>query len=231
MADNESTCGAVARIIAAQLWPAEDEQYHRVRCGNHIWNLLAIALLDPKYLCEEERILAGVTEDDLKNGWLWDSALGRGHRLGVYTSTGNRYERFTDLWGTEKPTDEDGDPIRVQGLLKLGGIRWNQCYNMLCRLIKLQPIIEVYQKLELLHHKYPVEDKLTSDDWAELRAYKLALEPLMEITKRCEGNGRDGTHGSLWEILSSMNYLWERWADIKSGFDTDHHIHRGMRTP
>ena len=64
----------------------------------------------------------------------------------------------------------------------------------------------------------PSEWHLTADDWRLLTEIKDILEPVYYQTKRCEGWGSEGHHGSLWEILGSMEYLLSHFEKVKEEY-------------
>ena len=88
-------------------------------------------------------------------------------------------------------------------LLADGGIRWNATFTMIERLIKVKDAVALYQQTE----ETDPEDTLTPDDWQELVEIKELLEPFKEVTMRTQGYGEDGTHGSTWEWLTSIELL------------------------
>jgi hypothetical protein len=52
------------------------------------------------------------------------------------------------------------------------------------------------------------KDVLDSSDWEELRHFEVLLRPFNKATKRAEGNATEGSHGALWEVIPTMNYLF-----------------------
>lgn len=51
-------------------------------------------------------------------------------------------------------------------------------------------------------------DSLDGDYWEELRSFEELLRPFNQATKRAEGNATEGSHGALWEVIPTMNYLF-----------------------
>ena len=83
--------------------------------------------------------------------------------------------------------------------------RWNSIYLMLRRALVLR------FKLEALctFHVNEILDKdiLTSQDWEEVKIITEILKPFYDLTMRLQGNAKDGTKGSLWEVLVSFEII------------------------
>ena len=52
-----------------------------------------------------------------------------------------------------------------------------------------------------------VDDYLNEEDWAQLAAVVEALGPFEYITQRLQGNSIAGSHGAVWEAITSLDYL------------------------
>jgi hypothetical protein len=57
------------------------------------------------------------------------------------------------------------------------------------------------------------------EDWRLLIELKDILEPIYHQTMRTQGWAKNGSHGSLWEILTGMEFLMEKMEDWKAFFD------------
>jgi hypothetical protein len=53
-----------------------------------------------------------------------------------------------------------------------------------------------------------VKDFLDASNWEELRHFEELLKPFDKATKRAEGNATAGSHGALWEVIPTVNYLF-----------------------
>lgn len=98
-------------------------------------------------------------------------------------------------------------------LIKDNGVRWNSTYYMINRAIKLQAAIKRYCRdwRPAPHERYDLKgDFLDNEAWEELEHYKELLGPFASATKRIEGNAYTGTHGALWEVIPTMDYLFKR---------------------
>ncbi|KAJ2982028.1 hypothetical protein NQ176_g1656 [Zarea fungicola] len=97
-----------------------------------------------------------------------------------------------------------------------GGIRWNSAYTMIERALKLRHAIDLF----FLHYKHQADgydisrDLLTPQDWVDLEHFLSVLKPFKDLTKRMEVRadkaGREGSHGSLYEILESLDVLFKK---------------------
>ena len=58
------------------------------------------------------------------------------------------------------------------------------------------------------------EDKLTEEDWQQLKEIAEALEPFQQVTMRLQGQGDVETYGVIWEVLPTLDYLLE-YYEIK----------------
>lgn len=51
---------------------------------------------------------------------------------------------------------------------------------------------------------FPKKDILETEDWEELKHFKVLLEPFYLVTERVEGHASDGTYGAIWEVLPAL---------------------------
>ena len=97
-----------------------------------------------------------------------------------------------------------------------GGIRWNSAYVMIERALKLRHAIDLF----FLNYKHQGDgydisrDLLTPQDWVDLDHFLGVLRPFKDLTKRMEGRadqaGLEGSHGSLYETLESLDVLFKK---------------------
>lgn len=95
------------------------------------------------------------------------------------------------------------------GLIQNNDTRWNSTFLMIERAIRLRPNVEVYLSYLEAHRLDSINplDRLTSRDWILLTEISEVLREIYHQTKRMEGRGEKGHHGSLWEVLGGMEYL------------------------
>jgi hypothetical protein len=82
---------------------------------------------------------------------------------------------------------------------------------MIQRALRLQPALQKYYRewKPTIGETYDLKgDMLDPKDWEELRHFEELLQPFERATKRLEGNAYNGTHGALWEVIPTMDYLF-----------------------
>lgn len=87
---------------------------------------------------------------------------------------------------------------------------------MIKRLIELRDGVD----LTCLHYKDELkEDTLTSKDWRQLSDFCDLLTPLAYLSTRNQGSATKGSHGALWEWLTSVDmclfYFEEKRNDLE----------------
>jgi len=58
-------------------------------------------------------------------------------------------------------------------------------------------------------------DTLSSNEWDVLEEIESILEPFHMVTKRLEGNNKEGHHGSIWEALPAVELLLRHLETLK----------------
>ncbi|TKA50188.1 hypothetical protein B0A49_11188, partial [Cryomyces minteri] len=121
--------------------------------------------------------------------------------------------------------------VTKANLLKLtkdGGVRWNSVYLMVKRALKLEVVVREYLRTWKRKDKeaYDLQqDVLDEQDWEELRHFAELLKPFYTVTKRVEGNankpGYEGSHGALWEVLMSIDYLYKKLSTAADEITAD----------
>jgi hypothetical protein len=85
---------------------------------------------------------------------------------------------------------------------------------MIERAFKLKDAIDLYQLQ--IHVDEPIdEDRLTADDWHELKQVLELLKPLKKMSLLVQSDYRQGTHGTLWEALATTDYLMSLVEDAR----------------
>lgn len=98
---------------------------------------------------------------------------------------------------------------------------------MIERALKLRHAIDLF----FLHYDHSGEgydisqDAIIPRDWADLEQFFNVLKPFKELTKRMEGRankaGLEGSHGSLYETLESLDVLFKKLQEAGK-FADDH---------
>lgn len=124
--------------------------------------------------------------------------------------------RHCNLPGQEEDFDYDYlSPLRLNEVIPLvGGVRWNSVHKHLFVIHKHIDVITLWQV------RYPVPDELrfTREDWDYIEALLELCTPLMEMTKRTEGQFTDGTHGALWETICSSDFILRELDHLQAKF-------------
>ena len=94
-----------------------------------------------------------------------------------------------------------------------GGVRWNSVYLMLLRCLELkEPIKRFNQRLrdDALDNDVdysPLTDRLSEDDWDDVKELVDFLRAPYEMAKRLEGKNGQSSFGSLWQTLPNLQAL------------------------
>lgn len=104
--------------------------------------------------------------------------------------------------------------------------RWNSTYLMVQRALRktkdLQNWIAQRDFEERPEDRIPDADKLSPEDWKQLTEVMNILKPLYQQTKATEGNGKNGGHGRLWEVMTGIEYLLEHFESWKHMYSDEH---------
>ena len=230
VADNASNNDTALELLAKDLFEIEPCK-QRLRCGCHIINLVAKAIL---YGCdidciEEvlandnltslpgvsqfEAILRGQDELAKLKAWRKKGPIGKLHIVVRHArASPKRREYFK-----KKQTEATPDLERFYSLVLDRGIKWNSTCDMLERSFKLKDAIELYQAQYRNDNDEPIaeQDLLTNDDWLELRELLEILKPLKQVSLELQHDGKDCNRGSLWQSLSAIDYLMTKLEALK----------------
>jgi hypothetical protein len=220
-AEANSTCiAAFVEFLDPTITEGKAEE-RRLRCWGHILNLGAKAFLlgDNAEGFEAEMgalNTLGLQKEELQT-WRKKGALGKLHNLVVFIrASSQRREMFLSFTEADGDTREllllsdKQEEINATMLIRDNDTRWNSCYMMIERALKKRREIELFtSRSERLPPKkrVPVEDQLTEEDWNVLTEAFRVLQPFYYLTKRSEGRAKTGSHGGLWEALTSLDFL------------------------
>lgn len=217
MADNASSNDKALKILKQSI-STIDPQKHRLRCLGHIINLTSQAILlgtDKDCLDVEDKTTDEIDEDVAQfaalirtaeeekrlHYWRRKGPVGKAHNFCVYVSSSTQREK--DFRAAQKTVA--GDNSALYQVVRDGGVRWNSTFAMIERLIQLRDPVDYYAQREGRLNSHIKEDTLTSDDWKDLAGFKELLEPLKFLSTRQQGNAINGSHGALWEWLSTLD--------------------------
>ena len=60
-----------------------------------------------------------------------------------------------------------------------------------------------------------LHDRLSDDDWEDVKELVDFLQAPYEMTKRIEGNNSVSGFGSLWQALPNLQALWAHYSDAR----------------
>ncbi|KAM5354590.1 hypothetical protein ACJ41O_001237 [Fusarium nematophilum] len=176
---------------------------NRLRCVGHMLNLIGKALLFGQGVSKLEKQLRAASDDERSDQ--------RRERLRQYILHAYNEGGIEHLY-----------------ILVDGGIRWNSVYSMIERALKLRHAIDLFF-LNYSHvgaEGYDIsQDILTPQDWVDLDHFLNILKPFKDLTKRMEGRankaGSEGSHGSLHEIIESLDVLFKKLQEAGKFADDD----------
>lgn len=160
--------------------------------------------------------------------WREQGSIGRPHNIVTYIGGSDKRRR-----AFEASQKVDASDLSLQ-LVKDIGVRWSSTYQMIKRALRLEPAIRRYCR-----HWEPTDgerydltqDTLALQDWEELRHFEILLEPCDRAIKRVGGNAYTGSHGALWEVIPTMDFLFlkltQRSNEVNANQDlfSDHYRH------
>jgi hypothetical protein len=158
--------------------------------------------------------------------WREQGPIGCLHNIVTYIGGSDKRRRAFEL-----AQKVDASDLSLQ-LIKDIGVRWSSIYDMIVRALRLEPAIRKYCWQWEQDGEYDLsQDFLALEDWEELRHFDELLEPCDRAIKRVEGNAHTGSHGALWEVIHTMDYLFckltKRANEINADQETfsDHYRH------
>ena len=219
--DNASNNDTMITALSRQV-PTINSQHH-LRCAGHIINLIVKAILYGNGITDFNKNIIGCSDAEAFELWQRFGAISKVHNTVKYIMRSDqRRQHFLMLQGKEKGETDDEDSLFQYAqclLVKDRGVQWNSTYYMLYRAIQLQTPIERFQyrppdvnTRDLCYS--PSQDRITADDWENVREYLRLLGPFVEATKHLEGNaehdGDEGVRGSIWEVFIWLQTLYTK---------------------
>jgi hypothetical protein len=232
MSDNASANDRAIRILSGSL--NIHPEHHRLRCGAHVINLVAKAVLygididafetddleeslsDSRHISAFEAAVRSVPADEIQKTWRRKGPVGKLHNLVTHIQKTPKRRRFFEM---KQNAEADSDDERIYRVIVNGGIRWNSSCDMIERAVKLRDAIELYQT----HFRSLSDcDRLSSSDcldprdWAELERLLEILLPLKSASLRLQED--NDTKHALWEQLAVFDSLLSEFERLKERY-------------
>lgn len=207
--DNATNNDTALSALATKI-PGINTRESRLRCFGHMVNLVVKAMLYGNPQLQKE--LDDCSDSEAFKVWRKQGAIGRLHNLVTYIGGSDKRRR-----AFEQSQKVDASDLSLQ-LVKDIGVRWNSTYDMIVRALRLQTAIRRYCDEWEPDGEYDLtHDILQAQDWEELTRFETLLEPFDRATKRVEGNAYTGSHGALWEVIPTMDFLFLKLAKRADG--------------
>ena len=187
----------------------------RLRCVGHMLNLIVKALLFGQGVSKLEKELRCASDDERFEIWRKHSSIGKLHNFSVWINRSDQRREGLKRYILQAYREGSVEHLYTRVIVD-GGIRWNSAYTMIERALKLRHAIDLFS-LNYKHQGdgYDIsQDLLTPQDWVDLDHFVGVLNPFKDLTKRMEGRadkaGLEGSHGSLYETLESLDVLFKK---------------------
>jgi hypothetical protein len=232
MADNASANDRAIKVMSESL--EIHPQCHRLRCGAHVINLVAKAVLygmdvdalepdegeeslsDSHRVAAFEAAVCSVPSEEALQTWRRKGPVGKLHNLVTHIQKTPKRRRFFEM---KQNVDPDSDDGRLYRVIVNGGIRWNSSCDMVERAIKLRDAIELYQThFRSLSDcdRLPASDCLDAEDWSQLERLLEVLLPLKSASLRLQED--NDTKHALWEQLATFDSLLSEFEQLKERY-------------
>lgn len=207
VSDNAAANDRAIKVLSGSL--DIHPEYHRLRCGAHVINLVAKAVLygadidalepgereeflsDSSHVAAFEALVRSVPSEEALKTWRRKGPVGKLHNLVAHIQKTPKRRGFFVM---KQNVDADSDDDRIYRVIVNGGIRWNSSCDMIERAIKLRGAIELYQT----HFRslgdcdrLPTSDCLDTGDWSELERLLEVLLPLKSASLRLQLTRRE----------------------------------------
>ncbi|KAF3343220.1 hypothetical protein VD0002_g9711 [Verticillium dahliae] len=218
-ANNDTTLEALFEEL--DLLMDEDEvKARRIRCFGDVLNLIAKAFLSGFDADAFDEVDVGNAEADFQQ-WRKNSPVAKLHNVVKYIrSSPQRSEVLKDVATQLEAEFNFEDSTADLEVINNNETRWNSTYLMIERAMRKQRDLVGFLAQEAHGgNSLPHEYRLEANDWKLLSEIMHILEPLYELTMQTQGNGKGGTLGKLWQVLTGMEYLLEHLEDWKQHYD------------
>jgi hypothetical protein len=237
MSDNASNNDRAIEDLAQQIRDDGSEGFEheerRLRCFGHTIQLAVKALLfganvaaleqhyeDPIEAHERQAVKkrkmnaktnVSIVRQEKKGDeaveWRKHGAVGKAHNICVFIRrTPQRRETFLEQ---HLDSLKKNEPALM--LVGDNDTRWGSTYAMIKSMLRSKERIEAYINSE----PKLLLDRLTTEDWSDLKELSQLLECFDKVTKYAEGNVGTDSRGSIYSVLSGMDFLLNRVRHIE----------------
>ncbi|KAI7722283.1 hypothetical protein KC353_g629, partial [Hortaea werneckii] len=221
MADNATANDRAIRVLSGSL--DIDPEHDRLRCGAHVINLVAKAVLygtdndaidqeeredclsDSRHVAALEAVVRSEPLEEALQTWRRKGPVGKLHNLVTHIQKTPKRRRFFEM---KQNVDADADDGRIYRVIVNGGIRWNSSCDMIERAMKLRDALELYQthfRSLSDSDRLSSSDCLDAADWSEMERLLEVLSPLKHASLRLQAD--NDTKHALWEQLATFDSL------------------------
>jgi hypothetical protein len=235
MADNATANDRAIRVLSGCL--DVDPEHDRLRCGAHVINLVAKAvlygtdndeidpdereecLLDSCHIAALEAVVRSEPAEEALQTWRRKGPVGKLHNLVTHIQKTPKRQRFFEM---KQNFDSDSDDGRIYRVIVNGGVRWNSSCDMIERAMNLRDALELYHtNFRSLSDsdRLSSSDCLDAADWSELERLLDVLSPLKHASLRLQADN-DAKH-AFWEQLATFDSLLGEFERLKGDTDTN----------
>lgn len=239
MADNATANNRAIKVLSGSLDLHSD--YHCLRCGAYIINLVAKAVLygtdidalesgereeclsNSRHIAAFEALVRSVPAEEALKTWRRKGPVGKLHNLVTHIQKTPKRQRFFEM---KQNVDADSDDDRIYRVIVNGGIRWNSSCDTVERAIKLRDAIELYQthfRCLSDSDRLSASDCLDAKDWSELERLLEVLLPLKSASLRLQED--NDTKHALWEQLATFDGLLGEFEKLKERYSYEPSSH------
>jgi hypothetical protein len=235
MADNATANDRAIRVLSGCL--DVDPEHDRLRCGAHVINLVAKAvlygtdndaidpdereecLLDSCHIAALEAVVRSEPAEEALQTWRRKGPVGKLHNLVTHIQKTPKRQRFFEM---KQNFDSDSDDGRIYRVIVNGGVRWNSSCDMIERAMNLRDALELYHtpfRSLSDSDRLSSSDCLDAADWSELERLLDVLSPLKHASLRLQADN-DAKH-AFWEQLATFDSLLGEFERLKGDTDTN----------
>ena len=206
-ADSNDTC---LEHLIREIMPGateDDVDERRLRCWEHVLNLVAKAFLfgtdADAFELEDEANTILEREQERPKAWRKKGPVGKLYNIIVFIRASTQGKELFKNISLTTLEEIDGllinDDTKHLGVVKDSTTRWNSTYLMITRALEKKQEIDAFiQVLDVrqTEKRVPGEDRLSAEDWLILTETAWILKPVYDHTMRFQSRAKEGHHGA-----------------------------------